>query len=135
MRWYQYEIEIPAKSTIVNTVTAPLHPSINLKWTPAVFGYTYLLSPAKTWTKFGNLDIEIHTPYYIIDDKNGFTKTQTGYELSLDGLPNGELEFTLSTDANAQPPSTFGCYSSLGACVYSMPFVLSAIVLLFKKRK
>lgn len=158
MRWYQYEIEIPAKGTIVNTVTAPIYPSINGDWEPSIYGYTYLTSPAKTWKKFGNLDIEINTPYYLINDENGFTKTVTGYALSLDGLPEGEIEFTLSSDANAKRTSFFsnclygcqfvtwlscscltypivGCRAVLGVCITYMPIVLTAGILLFKKRK
>ena len=96
MRWYQYEIEIPAKTKIINVVTAPMYPSINTRYEPAIHGYTYLLSPAKTWKSFGNLDIEIHTQYYLVDDVLGFTKTDYGYSLSFAGLPDKELEFTLS---------------------------------------
>lgn len=102
MRWYQYEVEIPAKSTIVNVVTAPMYPSIDTGYEPPVYGYTYLLSPANTWKTFGNLDIEIHTPYYLVDDSWGFAKTEYGYSLSLEGLPDSELEFTLSTSENPE---------------------------------
>ena len=109
MRWYQYEIEIPAKSKIINEVTAPIYPSINTKYQPAIFGYTYLLSPAKTWKQFGNLDIEIHTPYYLVNDTLGFTKTDYGYSLSFVGLPDGELEFTLSTSQNPTRQKNNGC--------------------------
>ena len=158
MRWYQYDIEIPAKGTIVNTVTAPIYPSINNNWVPSIYGYTYLTSPAKTWSKFGGLDIEINTPYYLVKDTYGFTKTETGYTLSLDGLPEKELEFTLSSDENPQKltnqvkscltgcaimilaPISYlataaGCNSVIGACVTYAPIGLTAIALFFKKRK
>lgn len=158
MRWYQYDIEIPAKGTLVNTVTAPIYPSIDLKWEPSIFEYTYLWSPAKTWKKFGKLDIEIHTPYYLINN-NTFEKTETGYALSLDGLPedSGELVFTLSTDENPKRPlnasgclygcmfafllpyslldNAIGCSSVVGICAGCAPILLTAGVLLFKKRK
>ena len=149
MRWYQYDIEIPAKGTIVNTVTAPIYPSIDEDWEPPIYAFTYLLSPAKTWSKFGKLDVEIHTPYYLINDEMGFTKTETGYALSLDGLPNGELTFKMSTDANAKRITLMsrcmsgcaysipgvGCGSIIGGCAVYSPIGLSAILLLFKKRK
>lgn len=158
MRWYQYDIEIPAKGTIVNMVTAPIYPSINTNWVPSIYGYSYLTSPAKTWSKFGKLDIEINTPYYLVKDTYGFTKTETGYTLSLDGLPEKELEFTLSSDENPQKlrnqvkscltgcgfmilaPISYladsaGCNSLIGACVTYAPIGLTALALLFKKRK
>jgi len=66
----------------------------------------YLLSPAQTWDKFGSLEILINTPYYITESSiNGFEKTENGYRCKLNGLPNEELEFTLSTSDNPQRPS------------------------------
>ena len=109
MRWYQYEIEIPAKAKIINKVTAPMYPSINAGYEPPLYGYTYLLSPAKTWTSFGRLDIEIHTPYYVVGDKYNFTKTEFGYALSLEGLPDGELEFALSASEDPAYTKNNGC--------------------------
>ena len=161
MRWYQYEIEIPAKSTIVNTVTAPIYPSINAHYEPLIYGYTYLLSPAKTWKTFGSLDIEIHTPYYLFEDSFGFSKTEYGYALSLEGLPEGELEFTLSTsetptDMRAKRGcqttaaylllipfmylaagcnwvgETVGCSSAIGGV---LPTALVLVALIFMKRR
>lgn len=161
MRWYQYEIEIPAKSTIVNTVTAPMYPSINAHYEPPIYGYTYLLSPAKTWKTFGSLDIEIHTPYYLFEDSFGFTKTEYGYALSLEGLPDGELGFTLSTSETPKDMSakrgcqtaatylilipfmylaagcnwvgeTVGCSSAIGG---ALPTALVFVVLLFMKKR
>ena len=126
MRWYQYEIEVPAKSTIINKVTAPLYPSIDIGYQPPIFGYTYLLSPAKTWRKFGTLDIQIHTPYYLADDKWGFTKTEFGYTLSLDGLPDKELEFVLSTSENPKNMSRIRGCQTTAAFLVLIPFMYIA---------
>ena len=106
LRWYEYEITVPAGGTIVNTVTAPMYPSVDLDYKPPVYEYTYLLSPAKTWAKFGTLDMVINTPYYMTKSDNGFSfeKTETGYQAFFDGLPDGELEFTLSTEEKPKPP-------------------------------
>lgn len=96
LRWYEYEITLEPGERIVNIVTAPIYPSINEGMKPPVYKYTYLLSPAQTWADFGNLDIVINTPFYLIDNE-AFEKTDTGYRLSLNGLPDGELEFSLSS--------------------------------------
>ncbi len=162
MRWYEYEIEVPPKSTIVNKVTAPIYPSIDEEYDPAIYRYTYLLSPAKTWSKFGKLDVEIKTPYYLINDENGFIKTETGYALSLDGLPDGELEFSLSSSEDPESIHNFftscgygllyvalipiscvggifdgvGCSSVLlGNFGFFAPLFISATVLFMKKKK
>lgn len=162
MRWYQYDIEVTPKSTIVNTVTAPIYPYINADYEPAIYGYEYLLSPAQTWSKFGTLEIEINTPYYLIDDENGFEKTEKGYSLSLEGLPKGELNFRLSSEEEPKRNVDFfkscgylilylimipeglidyavesvGCTSAIiGTVGVYSSILISAVVLFFKKRK
>ncbi len=97
MRWYEYKITLAPGERIVNTVTAPMYPAIDMGYEPDIYEYTYLLSPAKTWSSFGTLEIVINTPYYITESSiGGFSKVDGGYALTLDGLPDGELEFTLS---------------------------------------
>ncbi len=98
MRWYEYEITLQPGERIINTVVAPMYPAIDLGYEPDIYEYTYLLSPAKTWKSFGELEIIINTPYYVTDSSLGeFENTDDGYRLLLDGLPVGELNFTLST--------------------------------------
>lgn len=105
MRWYEYEITIAPKESIVNTVTAPIYPAINMDYEPDIFSYTYLLSPASTWASFGELEIIINTPFYITENSlDEFTKTENGYTLKREGLPEGELEFTLCSSENPTKP-------------------------------
>ncbi|MBE6580570.1 MAG: hypothetical protein E7650_03015 [Ruminococcaceae bacterium] len=105
MQWYEYEITVPAKGRIVNKVTAPIYPAVNAKYTPRIYGYTYLLSPAGTWKSFGELEIVINTPYYMIADTLGeFEKTSSGYTLKRMGLPDVELLFILCTAEDPQLP-------------------------------
>ena len=105
MRWYQYEITIEPKSSITNTVTAPIYPEINGRYEPSIQTYTYLLSPASTWASFGELEVVINTPFYITENSlEGFTKTDTGYTLKRNGLPEGELEFVLCSSENPIKP-------------------------------
>ncbi|MBQ3000737.1 MAG: hypothetical protein IJD63_03205, partial [Oscillospiraceae bacterium] len=111
------------------TVTAPIYPSIDTDYDPDIYGYTYLLSPAKTWKSFGTLDIVVNTPYYITESSlEGFEKTDTGYTLTLEGLPDGELTFTLSTSEDPEPPKTNIFYGFL----YVIAFFFSGIVYLFE---
>ena len=49
MRWYEYTLTLEPGQTLTNTVTAPLYPAIDAGYTPSIYTYTYLLSPAKTW--------------------------------------------------------------------------------------
>ena len=105
MRWYEYEITIEPKSSITNTVTAPIYPEIDSNYDPDIYSYTYLLSPASTWASFGDIEIVINTPFYITDNTiDGFEKTANGYTYKQNGLPSSELEFTLCTAENPTPP-------------------------------
>ncbi len=103
LEWFEYEITLAPGERLTNTVTAPLYPDIDDRYTPTTFTYLYLLSPASLWADFGTLDIYINTPYYLVDaetsiDADEYTKTDTGYVLHLDGLPEQDLEFSLSTE-------------------------------------
>mgnify|MGYP003291802353 CR=1 FL=1 len=133
LRWYEYEIFIPAGETITNTVTAPIYPDMNVRYEPPVYTYHYLLSPAKTWAEFGKLDIVVNTPYYMTESggRFSFEKTETGYQASFDGLPDGELEFTLSEDAKPKVPGSGRQVTRIIAIVAA----LAVIYLDQKKRK
>lgn len=94
--WYQYEIELDPGESLINTVTAPLYLSIDQSRQDPVYSYTYYLSPASCWRKFGSLDINIHTDLKMTaQHPEGFEKTEDGYSLKLSSLPEGELEFSL----------------------------------------
>ena len=128
LRWYQYEITLQPHQRITNTVTAPIYPSINAAYNPNIYGYTYLLSPARTWSDFGALDIVVNTPFYITESNiGGFEKTDGGYTLSLNGLPEGELTFTVSESKNPTyyvNPLVFIAYGIL-----FLPFLILLIAL------
>ena len=106
MRWYEYEISVGPGERMVNTVTAPIYPDIDSRYEPPIFEYTYLLSPAQTWAEFGTLDIVVNTPFFIIQSgPEGFQWNNPGYELHLEGLPEGELNFTLCSEQEPKAPS------------------------------
>lgn len=112
LRWYEYEIEIPAKSEVINTVNAPIYPEIDSNYSPAVYTYIYLLSPAKTWADFKHIDIIVNTPHFMVDgelldyssDIFTFTEVDGGYKVSFDRLPEEELVFTLSNTEHPVKP-------------------------------
>ena len=133
LRWYEYEITIPAGGTITNTVTAPMYPDANVRYEPPVYMYHYLLSPAKTWAEFGKLDIIVNTPYFMTESGGSFSfeKTETGYQTSLDGLPEGELEFTLSADEKPKEPMRSGEMTVRVAVVVAV----AAVFYLDRKKK
>ena len=129
MQWYEYEITVGPGERIVNTVIAPIFPSINTRYNPTLYDYTYLLSPAQTWKSFGTLEIVVNTPYYIIESSlHGFEKTESGYALTLDGLPDGELTFTLCASENPKAPKS----SALTSIFYVFVFIFAYIGHIFE---
>lgn len=106
LRWYEYKFTLAPHERLTNAVTAPVYPTINDDYDPPKYLYSYLLSPAGTWASFGELQIKINTPYHLLE-RSSFAqnaqKTDDGFELTLDGLPDGELYFELCASEN---PST-----------------------------
>ncbi len=133
MRWYEYEITLASGERIVNAVTAPMYPAIDLGYEPSIYEYTYLLSPAKTWKSFGELEIFINTPYHLTESTlDGFAKTEQGYTLTLGGLPDDELRFTLSTSETPKKrPSPYRtAFIILTVVVIAVPVLITALILL-----
>lgn len=141
MRWYIYEITLEPGETLINEVTVPIYPDIDEDYEPPVYSYTYLLSPAKTWKSFGGIDVVFNTPYYMIESNTEETaKTEVGYTLSLDGLPDGELEFTLCASENPEkisrgyflPVEMIISFSIIAAVI---AVIIIAVILIRKKIK
>ncbi len=126
LRWYEYEIVFAPGERVLNSITAPIYPTIESNFDPPKYNYTYLLSPAKTWSDFGTLEITINTPYFLLgnssDFSNGFQKTDDGYKLTSDGLPSGELTFTLC--ASEDPVAESG---SIAGVMIAIAMLLAAI--------
>ena len=125
MQWYEYELSLAPGQRLVNRVTAPIYPDINGSKEPPVYTYTYLLSPANTWDKFGTLDIVINTPYYLTrNNLQRFTKTDTGYTLSLNHLPEDEFVFYLSASPHSKDNLSLFLTDFWGIILVLVPAVL-----------
>ncbi len=136
MRWYEYEITLAPGERIVNAVTAPMYPAIDEDYEPSIYEYTYLLSPAKTWSAFGELEIIINTPYYITENTLGdFLGIDGGYTLTLDGLPDEELHFTLSESPNPEKQLSPYIFALIALIIYIIVIyaliVMAIIAILF----
>lgn len=103
MRWYEYSLSIPAGGRLVNEVTAPIYPGINGYYTPNIYEYEYLLSPAQSWAAFGSLEVRINTPFYVTDcSLKDLEKTDDGYIYRTVGLPDGEFKFELCANEHSE---------------------------------
>ena len=104
LMWYQYDVSVPAGQSVTNKVVAPLYPTVNEHYSPTVYEYTYLLSPAASWADFKNLNVTINTEYYLLDTSlNGFAKNDdNSYTARFETLPDSELTFSLCQSANPE---------------------------------
>ncbi len=106
--WYEYDLSFAPGETIINEVTAPLYPDVDYNYKTNAhednqYTYNYFLSPAKTWKSFGSLKITINTSLYMIKPSlDGFEKYDGYYEYVGNGLPNGELKFTVTAKKPTQ---------------------------------
>ena len=133
MHWYEYEIHLDPGESIVNTVTVPMYPKIDTGWDEPVYTYTYLLSPAKTWSSFGSLEINIDAAYEMTDSSLGsFEKTGNGYRMELKGLPDKELEFSLCSISNPKRNTRYYGYLVLGFLAASAVIFLLLVWLFIK---
>lgn len=132
MRWYEYEIVVEPNEKIVNTVTAPIYPTIDKEYEPPCYEYMYLLSPAKLWSDFGSLKVVINTPYHLVgDSKKLFEKTETGYVMEREGLPDEELEFTLSESAQPRMPLSMG----IKIIILGIAVLIAVVAMRWRKKK
>lgn len=134
--WYDYTLDFEPGETLVNTVVAPLFPTVNAWYEPPKYVYTYLLSPAATWANFKDLTVRINTDMYLLNsrtekrtlDENGrvyfgelqdvkFEKKDGFFEAHFDELPDGELIFTLCSEENPgryRSSYGYGCFGCIG---------------------
>ena len=80
----------------------------------------------------------VNTPYYMTEnDPGSFSKTEKGYELTLPGLPEKELTFTLS---EADSPKLIERPAPFDPIIFVAGFVLIggaviAVALMVKRKK
>lgn len=82
---YIYEIAIEPGARATNTIIAPIYPSIETKYEPFTYTYSYLLPCVSTDLLADNINICINTDYYLIDNQGyNFEKNENGYNLTID---------------------------------------------------
>ena len=125
-RWYTYEITLEPGQSIVNTVSAPIYPTINDGYEPDVYEYIYLLSPASKWSSLGEFEVIINTPFYLTECSiDGFEKTNYGYRYEQLGLPDGELEFSLCEE---EEPTIYGLRSIIWNRIITVSVIALALL-------
>ena len=144
VRWYEYSLTAEPGETFVNTVTVPLYPELfgSTSGKSVDNDYTYLLSPARSFARFGTLDVKIRSPYRptLYHRSEELEKSGDVYTVSYDTLPDGELEFGVTVKkAAAQKSASSGVGAGLLAGLLSLllsvlkwALILAAAVILIE---
>lgn len=86
------------------SVTYPILPSINYRYTPSLFTYNYLTSPASHWASFSNLTIQVYVNDanpFITASSIEFEKTGTNEFMYVsETLPEENISFTTCASEN-----------------------------------
>ena len=78
--WYRYEITLAPGEHAVNTVTSPIYPIANTKYSPAIYTYEYSCDAMTTAEGFAGIEVVVNTPYCLIrEDLGGMFMYETGW--------------------------------------------------------
>lgn len=75
----------PGEHTVV-TVNAPVYPTIETAYDPYTYTYRYNLLSSNAYLFTGKINVNIITPYHLLNNNNGYAKTEDGYSLSIEPL-------------------------------------------------
>lgn len=127
-KWYIYEVCAAPGERVENRITSPLYPTINFTYEPYVYEYKYYLSPAANWASFGSLQVDINTPFKGVKLPKEFTETENGFTAQYSSLPQGELEFKLSTVQKPKVRNLSGKIILILFAVYVVSFPVGFVV-------
>ena len=109
--WYRYEITLAPGEHAVNTVTSPIYPIANTKYSPAIYTYEYYCERMTTAEGFEGIEVVVNTPYCLIRKELGgmfmyetgwvqardYESTDGGYRYLIETTGYGrQIVFTLS---------------------------------------
>ena len=136
VRWYLYEISVPAHEEKEHTVSVPFYPATSRE----ANRYYVRLSSLASFPRLGEFAVEIDTPLFLSYSNMDFTKDGDSYTLRRDGYPYGDLEFFLSESKEAAPFTPNNESNSLIVAIVILAVVLAGaftvtVVLLVKSRR
>ena len=146
--WYRYEITLAPGERAVNTVTAPIYPTANTKYSPAIYTYEYYCEGMATAEGFAGIEVVVNTPYCLIREDLGgmfmyetgwvqardYESTDSGYRYVPENDRNADhIVFTLSESDDPERNSEAGeflVYLFLLLLVYYVVYPIAIIALI-----
>lgn len=145
--WYRYEITLAPGEHAVNTVTSPIYPIANTKYSPAIYTYEYYCEEMTTAEGFEGIEVVVNTPYCLIREDLGgmfmyetgwvqardYESTDGGYRYLIESTRYGrQIVFTLSESDAPERNSEAGeflVYLFLSLLVYYVVYPIAIIAL------
>lgn len=131
MKWYCYDLNFAPHETIINAVQAPSCPDIDANFEDPVCTYSYLLSPASTWSEFRELEVIVRSQLEMLDGSLEFTREDNTYRAVYQGLPEEELSFRMCRVSNPKSKNSAYGMVLIGFLVISALLFLALVWLLF----
>ena len=133
--WYQYELTVGAGETVKNSIVTPLHTNLIVTYMdPYEYTYLFRVETLESWSEFGKMDIEIVTPYYLTNQERfkEFEKTENGYAVTLDGIPQYDIYFHLCTDPSPErvpmEDDIFGNLTTMDVVIFMSVILFPVVV-------
>lgn len=115
------------------SITYPIEATYDGNYSPPVFKYEYISSPAKNWSDFGAMNIRIITNEdnpYVVDSNLDFTKIgDYEYSALINGVPEKNISFGVSADQN--PKYAKDTKSNVSLILIIVFGVILSIIVLF----
>jgi len=131
-----YEVELPKNGTVQMTVNYRQQPTWDARSKQGtVYTYAYLVSPASYFESFGRFEVSVvpaGEQLYITSASIPFAAQEDGsYLTALDGLPEGELVFSMYKEPTAPAGGNAIAQDRFGMIdLISIGIILAAVVLL-----
>ena len=101
---------------------------------PYEYSYLYEVEALNSWSGFGKMDIEIITPYYLTNQERfkEFEKTEDGYAVTLDGIPQYDIYFQICTDPSPErvpiEDDIFGNLTTMDVVIFMSVILFPVVV-------
>lgn len=135
-RWLEYELTLEPGETVVNTVTMPAYPDVNLSNGNQWFCCTLDILSMRIYQPQNGPVITVNTPYPMTESSEEFTETENGYTLDMTGVYKVRLELTLEKEYIPPVKSpVVPNWDPLQAVVLCIPAAVLLVIFLWPSRK
>lgn len=138
--WHLFSVELAPGERVSVTVTAPLYPSLNIRFDPLIYTYAYAMAQKDEWSAYGQTQVQLLTDLHLLDRESPvpndreYSQTEQGY------LWEGQADFPylVFSTCEVQKPSDGSTWVAAVLLiliilflfvVYVLPWVILALII------